>query len=496
MAGLLVTACVAAPYANIPLRHVSAFIAVYATAMAIIDLTTAALIFAQFWVVRWTWLLVLACGFLFTGLIAIPYGLAFPETFAPSGLLDARAQTAAQLSLCARLVSPSALIAALLLRETRGAQDQWPFSPGLTVLSSVALVTAIVVALTWATVRSDHVLPWIYVNSLQANLGLLVPIIILTVVPLGLLWLRGRSVLDLWLMVMSCAWVFDLTLVLIANSRYSVGWYLARTFQVASVFFVLLLFLSETTALYASLARASLLRRGARDERQIAMDVMAASIAHEIKQPLTALLINAEVGMSHLRGAEPGLEDARTLLSEILADGQRIKEIIASVRGMFKESTHNRRPIDVNKVVRDALATVDLELGQQSVRVETNLDSALPLVVADRGQLHQVFLNLITNAMEAMAAVADRTSVLTIASSMIPDTSEIVITLEDTGVGIPDKLGSRIFEPFFSTKRTGTGVGLVVCRAIVNAHGGVLNIGANKPHGTAVRVTLPMSAEV
>ncbi len=295
---------------------------------------------------------------------------------------------------------------------------------------------------------------------------------------------------------MSCAWVFDLTLVLIANSRYSVGWYLARTFQVASVFVVLLLFLSEKTALYASLARASLLRRGARDERQIAMDVMAASIAHEIKQPLTALLINAEVGMNQLKVAEPELEDARVLLSEILADGQRIKEIVAGVRRMFKESEHNRRPLDVNRVVRDAIATVDVELGQQSVRVETNLDSALPLVVADRGQLHQVFLNLITNAMEAMAAAADRTSVLTIVSSMVPDTSEIVVTVEDTGVGIPDKINSHIFEPFFSTKKTGSGIGLVVCRAILTAHGGALNIGANKPHGTTVRVTLPMNAEV
>jgi signal transduction histidine kinase len=495
MAGLLAIFCVVIPFANLPLQHVTAFIPVYATAMAIVDLATAALIFAQFWVVRWTWLLVLACGFFFTGLIAIPYGLTFPEGFAPSGLFGAGAQTAAQLSLCSRLASPTALTIAILIRETRGTGGVWQGSPGLMILLSIALVCAVVAGLTWATVAGDQVLPFIYVNRLQSNLDLLLPVIALTLLPLALLWMRGRSVLDLWLMAMCCAWLFDLSLVIVAESRYSVGWYTARTFQVAAAFFVLLLFLSEATALYANLTRASLLRRGAYDSRQIAMDVMAASVAHEIRQPLTAVILGADTGMRQLRVAEPELEEVYTSFSRIAEDGQRIKEIIASVRKMFKESAHERQWLDLNKVVRDALATADAELRQQGVLVKTDLDAELPPVFADSGQLHQVALNLITNALEAMAAVPDHPSVLRISSGMVPGRTDVTVTFEDTGIGIPHNDISRILEPFFSTKTTGTGVGLIICRVILKAHGGSLHINANKPRGTVVGVILPSGGD-
>jgi signal transduction histidine kinase len=491
MAVLLATLCIVAPYANLPLQRFTAFIPVCATAMAIIDLSTAALIFAQFWVVRWTWLLVLACGFWFTGLLAVPYALTFPEAFAPSGLLGAGAQTAAQLSLCSRLVSPTVLIIAILVREARRTASIWQRSPGPAIVLSIALVSAIVCGLTWAIVANDHILPRIDVYRLHNNLDLLLPIIALTLIPLVLLWVRGRSVLDLWLMVMCCSWVFDLSLVIIADSRYSLGWYIARTFQMAAVFFILLLFLSEATALYANLVRASIQRRGAHHTRQIAMDVMAASIGHEIKQPLTGLLINAEACIRQLRKAEPDLEEVHATFSDIVADGQRIKDIIGGVQTMFRGSAHDRRLLDINEVVRDALATVDLELGHQGAIVRTDLDNDLPPILADKGQLHQVFLNLITNALEAMAAASDRPSLLRVTSGVVQGSSDIAVTVEDTGVGIPDKDSGRILEPFFSTKIAGTGVGLTICRVILKAHGGRMHLSTNQPHGTIVRVILP-----
>lgn len=495
MAVLLAILCLVAPYANLPVRHITAFIPVYATAMAIIDLVTAALIFAQFWVVRWTWLLVLGCGFFFTGLISVSYGLTFPEGFAPSGLLGAGAQTSAQLSLCSRVVSPVALIIAILVRETHGSAGIGRRSTGLAILSSVVLVCAIVGGLTWAILANDQILPRIYVNRLQNNLHLLLPIIALTAVPLVLLCIRGRSVLDLWLMVMCCSWLFDLSLVMLAGSRYSVGWYTARAFQVGAIFFVLLLFLSEATALYANLARTSVQRRGARHARHIAMDVMAASLGHEIKQPLAALLIDAEAGMLLLRNAEPNLEEIRATFSDIAADAERIKSIISGVRTMFKESSHDRQLLDINKVIRDALATVDFDLRKRNIATQAELDNEIPPVFADRGQLHQMFLNLITNALEAMPSIAGRPSVLRVASAMVPNSSDIAVTVEDTGVGIPDGLGRRVFEPFFSTKTSGSGIGLTICEVILKAHGGSLQVGTNKPYGTIVRVILPSGGD-
>jgi signal transduction histidine kinase len=493
MAGLLAIFCAVVPHASLPLAHVTAFIPVYATAAAIIDLTAAALIFAQFWVVRWTWLLVLGCGFLFTGLIAIPYGLEFPEGFAPSGLLGSGSQTAAQLSLCARLISPIAVIAAVLARGSHAATAAW--RPGPTLVICIALTATIVCVLTWAIATYGHILPWIRVNSLQSNFALLLPVIAVTVIAFALLWLRGRSTLDLWLMIMCSAWLFDLALVIIGNSRYTLGWYTGRFFQLQAVFIVLLLLLSEQTALYANMARASVVRRGARQERQIAMDVMAASIGHEIKQPLTGLLFNAEAGLCRLKDVEPRLEDMHAILADIVADGRRIEGIVGGVRRMFRESTHDRQLLDINRVVRDALATVAVELRQQHVAVKTDLENGLPLVLADSGQLHQVFLNLITNALEAMAVLGDRPAVLRLTSGVMAGTADIAVTVEDTGVGMPDKENGRVLDPFYSTKAMGTGLGLTICRFILKAHHGSLQIGPNKPHGTSVRVVLPGGGE-
>jgi signal transduction histidine kinase len=331
------------------------------------------------------------------------------------------------------------------------------------------------------------------VNHVQGNLHLLLPIIALNVIAFLMLWVRGRSVLDLWLMVMCCSWIFDLSLVLLADSRYAVGWYVGRFFQVQAVFVVLLLFLSEKTALYANLARASIQRRGARHARQIAMDAMAASLGHEIRQPLTAVLLGTNTAMLQARVAEPDLKEIHATLADIAADGQRIKEIIGGARTMFTKSTHDRQLLEVNKVVRDVLATVELELRLQRVTVKTALAENLPPVLGDAGQLHQVFLNLINNALEAMTTIAGRPSVLTVTSAIA--SSAIAVTVEDTGVGMPDKDSDRILEPFFSTKAGGTGVGLTICKVIIAAHSGRLQISANKPYGTIVRVTLPMGGD-
>jgi signal transduction histidine kinase len=294
-------------------------------------------------------------------------------------------------------------------------------------------------------------------------------------------------------MVMCCSWTFDMSLALLANARYTLGWYTARFFQVQAVFAVLLLFLSEQTALYAGVARAAFQRRGARNARQIAMDVMAASIGHEIKQPLTAVIANAEAGMCQARSAEPDLDSMHTTFSDIAADGQRILEILDGVRTMFMASAHKRQALDINKVIRDVLASVDLELRAQRVTVKTELSEDLSPVYADDGQLHQVFLNLVTNALEAMAAVRGRPAALRITSGMA--SPDVAITVEDSGIGMPNIDSTRVLEPFHSTKPAGTGVGLTICRVFVRAHGGSLAITANKPHGTVIRVVLPAGGE-
>jgi signal transduction histidine kinase len=382
------------------------------------------------------------------------------------------------------------LIVAILVRGSREATGTWQRSPGQAIALSVALIAALVSGLTWAiVVAGDHTLPWIYVYRVPGHNGLelLLPVVALDVIALVLLWVRGRSVLDLWLMVMCGSWLFKQVLSgILSGSRYTLGWYSGRFFELPATFIVLMLFLFETTALYANLARASIQRRGARHARQIAMDAMAASLGHEIRQPLTAIITNASAGLRQVNEAE----EAHATFSDIAADGQRIRAIVSGVRTMFKESTHDRQPLDVNKVVRDALAAVELDLVLQRVIVKADLDGDLPPVLADSGQLHQVFLNLVTNALEAMNGVSGRPSVLRITSGIA--SSDIAVTVEDTGVGIADKDKARVLEPFFSTKVAGTGIGLTICNVILQAHGGSLQVSANEPYGTIVRVALPI----
>jgi len=497
MACLLAMFCIAAPYARIPLRPVPAFVPIYATLFIFNELITAALILAQFWAVRWTWLLVLASGYLFTALMAIPGALAFPGIFSPTGLLGAGPQSAAWIGAIYHVASPAAVIAAVLVRDSR--QSAVQHSPGRAIVLSIAMVTALVCGLAWVTLAHDEILPRIFVDSVQQSQNfilVIVPLMALEAIALLLLWRRGRSVLDLWLMVVCCAWLLELSLgTLFAGFRYSLGWYSARSLQLMATLIVLVLLLSETTALYANMVRQTIQRRGARQSRQIAMDAMAASLGHEIKQPLTAIMANAGAGERLAAMAEPDMKEVLATFSDITAEGVRISQIINDVRTLFRKSTHERELLDINSVVRDALLAVELDLRARRVSVKTEMSDDLSPVFGNGGQLHQLFLNLIANALEAMDAVAGRSSVLTVRSRVVPGSSDIAVTVEDTGVGIGDADSDRIFEPFFSTKAVGTGVGLTICRVIVEAHGGTLAVSANQPHGTIFRVVLPAGAD-
>jgi C4-dicarboxylate-specific signal transduction histidine kinase len=293
-------------------------------------------------------------------------------------------------------------------------------------------------------------------------------------------------------MVVCCAWLLETaTATLFVSARFNLGWYAGRIFGIVATFVVLLALLSETLALYASLAQSIMRRRGDRHARQIAMDAMAAAIVHEIKQPLTAVLSNANAGRRWLKRATPDVNEAYSALDRIANSSQRMSEIVDGVRSMFKKGAHGQTMLDVNELVREALTMVDLDLRTQRISVTTDLDNNLPQLLGDRGQLQQVFLNLISNAIEAMSSVTDRPRDLLIRSALIQETSEVVVAVEDSGVGIEGGNSRQVFEPFFTTKSTGTGVGLTICRVILEAHGGSLQASPNKPYGAVFKIILP-----
>jgi len=185
----------------------------------------------------------------------------------------------------------------------------------------------------------------------------------------------------------------------------------------------------------------------------------------------------------------------RAALEDIAAASARGSQVIASLRAMFNKTAPGRVSFDVSDLVREVVAILDLDLRAQRVLVSTALQPGLPRMLADRGQLQQVFLNLITNAIESMRSVPDRERRLRISSDFSEGVPEIRISIEDTGPGIDQQDEKKIFEPFFSTKPTGMGLGLTICQSILVSHGGSLRAFANKPHGTIFEIVLPADVE-
>jgi C4-dicarboxylate-specific signal transduction histidine kinase len=225
--------------------------------------------------------------------------------------------------------------------------------------------------------------------------------------------------------------------------------------------------------------------------RRAAIGEMSASIAHEIKQPLTAIVTNSDAALRWLAKQTPNAEEAAAALKRIVGEAYRASKVVETTRTMFKKDEDQSRDLtDVNDVIREVLTLLHIELEDHEVALHTALSDDAPRVRADRIQLQQVVLNLARNAIEAMGTVKGRPHVLKLASAATQ--SEFIVRVEDTGPGIDPDLLARIFDSFFTTKRDGMGMGLSICRSIVEAHGGRLTAAPAKPYGAAFEITLPL----
>jgi PAS domain S-box-containing protein len=227
--------------------------------------------------------------------------------------------------------------------------------------------------------------------------------------------------------------------------------------------------------------------------RQTTMGAMAASIAHEVNQPLAGIVTNASAGLRWLDRSEPEIDEVRGILKKIVDDGHRAGAVIAGIRSMFRKDAGERKPLNVNDLIGEVLAVVHGELESHRVSVQTDLCDGLPPVLAEQTQLQQVILNLIMNAVDAMNSVTDRDRVLIVRSAM-GESNHALIVVEDTGTGIEPDHMNRIFEPFFTTKVRGMGMGLSICHSIVEFHGGQLQVAPRSPHGSIFCAKLPTAA--
>jgi C4-dicarboxylate-specific signal transduction histidine kinase len=216
--------------------------------------------------------------------------------------------------------------------------------------------------------------------------------------------------------------------------------------------------------------------------------ILSASITHEISQPLAGIVLSASTARRLLALREPSIEEARDALDQIENDGHRACEIIASLRGMFKKETQARNLIDVNELIFTVLAIVRYELQKHGVELRTELDESLPALEGDRVQLQQVVLNLVMNAIEAMQSVAPR--ILSI-RSCVNKPNFVHVAVEDTGTGIDPSDHDHIFNPMFTTKERGMGIGLSICHSIVTSHSGRIWVTRGIDKGSIFEFELP-----
>jgi signal transduction histidine kinase len=220
------------------------------------------------------------------------------------------------------------------------------------------------------------------------------------------------------------------------------------------------------------------------------MGELAASIAHEINQPLAAVVNNANAALRWLDKQPPNTEEVRSALTRIVNDGERGGGIIESIRAMLKKGDQKRSQLNINELIHDVIQLTQGQLQRHGVSIRSEMADDLPCVLAHRVQLQQVILNLLMNAAEAMVSISERERFVRVRSEK-HDGSGVLMAVEDSGPGIEPGDAKRIFEAFFTTKPEGMGMGLSICRSIVESHGGRITVGKAVPQGTVFQVTLP-----
>jgi NO-binding membrane sensor protein with MHYT domain len=233
----------------------------------------------------------------------------------------------------------------------------------------------------------------------------------------------------------------------------------------------------------------------ARVTRVTTLGELTASIAHEVNQPLAGVVANAEACLGWLDGETPNLENARRSVEWIIKDGERAGEVIRRVRALAKKTDTQKAPLEINDVVNEVIPLVRRELLSHRVSLRMELARALPVVLADRVQLQQVIINLVINGIEAMQPVADRPRELLIRSHLDDDADQVFVTVKDCGVGISAENADRLFNAFYTTKQDGMGMGLSICRSIIEQHGGRIWATRNSGPGSTFQFTLHAGGE-
>jgi signal transduction histidine kinase/ActR/RegA family two-component response regulator len=517
----------AVPFARVPLVQIWAFIPAYESALVINDLITAVLLFGQFSFLRSRALLVLASGYLFTAFMTVSHALTFPGLFSPSGLLGAGPQSTAWMYMFWHGGFPLLVIAYAWLKDEapgEGGRRSPMGHAGVAVLSSVGAVLVVATGLTLLATAGHDWLPAIILNNRYAPAKTYINSSVwgLSLLALVVLWRRRpHAILDLWLTVVMCAWVFDIALAAVLNAgRFDLGFYAGRIYGLLAASFVLMVLLFENAKLYARLgeAHASELRERQRvQERTIELIAVNAELttevterrraeaaaeaanrakseflsrmSHELRTPLNGIL-----GFGQLLELEVKTPEERESVEHILKGGRHLLGLINEVLDIARIEA-GKLSISLEPVLaQDVLgAALDLVRPHAAAR-RVSLPEPAPgdrYVKADRQRLQQVLLNLLSNAIKynrdggRVRVSCDETAA-----------GSVRIAVSDTGAGITPELLGRLFTPFERLGADqggieGTGLGLALSKRLVEAMGGTLTVMSTPGEGSTFTVELP-----
>ena len=224
--------------------------------------------------------------------------------------------------------------------------------------------------------------------------------------------------------------------------------------------------------------------------RVTTMGQLTASIAHEVRQPIFATISNAQAALNWLGAAPPNLEEVREALDRIVRDGDRAGAVVGRISALFKKAPPRNDTLEINKAIREVMELAHGEAEKNGVLVRTDLADDLPFLRGDRVHIQQVILNLIINAIQAMSCASEGARELLI-STRNTESGGVSVAVRDSGPGLDTESVDRLFEAFYTTKPGGMGMGLAICRSIIETHGGQLSAGANEPRGAIFQFTLP-----